>query len=407
MLDFVHSMPIRERRAIERVRSGLRVAEGATRDSFVVPSESGRSLHNVRLVEPPGPVETCDCEDFEARQAPCFHIYVVRHWLSGDLDLPRITKRDWRAYDQSQTQEYAIFRRLLLDLAKGFPEPFKDPLRAGRKPIPLMEQAYWAVQRSYLGFSLRRSHDFRVQSVKQGLLDDPHYYALTSHFLCRSDVREGLHDMLARSALPLVAVEDRCAIDSTGLRTTRFNYYRKEKYEPSRENDWRKLHALVGVKTHVIPVLEVTAGSANDSPQFPILLKRAHDCGFSFKEVYADKAYQGRQNFNMADELDVLPFIPFKRNQTGESKGSPLYHKMFWYAKLHREEFDLHYGQRAQVESTFGSIKQKFSETLSSKKFDSQYNEVLCVAIAHNITVLVRQMFEVNLLPEFLQPTTT
>jgi hypothetical protein len=100
----------------------------------------------------------------------------------------------------------------------------------------------------------------------------------------------------------------------------------------------------------------------------------------------------------------VLPFIPFKRNQRGQQKGSPLHRKMFLFFQYHREEFDRHYGQRAQVESTFGAFKQKLNETLSSRKFTSQQNEILCLAIAHNITVLVRQMFEANLLPDFAQP---
>ncbi len=210
--------------------------------------------------------------------------------------------------------------------------------------------------------------------------------------------------MLARSAIPLIGLEDKCAIDSTGLRTTRFNYYRQEKYNPSRENAWLKMHALVGVKTHVIPALEVTSGTVSDSPQFPALLKRATANGFHFAEVYADKGYQSRENFNAADQLEIVPFIPFKRNQTGKAGGSPLYHKMFLFFQYQREEFDDHYGQRAQVESTFGSFKQKFGETLASRNFTAQVNEVLSLAIAHNITVMVRQMFEAGIPPDLLRP---
>ncbi|MCI4343525.1 MAG: transposase [Thermoplasmata archaeon] len=210
--------------------------------------------------------------------------------------------------------------------------------------------------------------------------------------------------MLARSAIPLIGLEDKCAIDSTGLRTTRFNYYRKEKYEPERENDWRKLHALVGVKTHVMPVLEFTDGSVHDSKMFESLLRRALENGFQFKQVVADKGYQGRANFNTAAELEVQPFIPFKKNQTGETKGSPMYHKMFLFFQLHREQFDQIYGQRAQVESSFSAYKQKFGEVIASRNFDAQQNEVLCTAIAYNITILVRQMFEAGILPDFLQP---
>lgn len=404
----------REVRAIEMLRSGGRVAESKRSGEYLVASQSGNGLYRVRVHAPFGPAESCECPDFQERLAPCKHILFVRHWTREDGPTPvnpagqpshhRATTRNWHLYDQSQTYEYQLFNTLLLDLANGFPEPERDPRKAGRKPIPLRDQAYWAIHREYLGLSLRRSHGLRQNEVALGRVADAHYYALGSHFLCRSDVRESLHDMLARSAMPLIGLENRCAIDGTGLRTTRFNYYRKEKYTPDRENDWQKLHALVGVKTHTIPVLEVTVGSANDSPQFPVLLKRAISLGFQFKEVYADKGYQSRENFRVANECDVLPFIPFKSNQTGRAKGVPIYHKMFHLFQSRRDEFDAHYRQRAQVESTFGAIKQKFSETLASRTFDSQCNEVLCLAIAHNITVLVRQMFESGILPDFLPP---
>ncbi|MGH7068559.1 MAG: transposase [Acetobacteraceae bacterium] len=64
----------------------------------------------------------------------------------------------------------------------------------------------------------------------------------------------------------LTALETACAIDSTGLRTTRFNYYRKEKYKTPRQNVWMKMHALVGVRTHIIVALDVTEGSGADFP---------------------------------------------------------------------------------------------------------------------------------------------
>ena len=419
MVELPPSATTREVRALEMLRAGKRIAETSILGEYVVASQSGKGFYRVRTVAPFGPAESCDCPDFAGRQAPCKHIYAVRHWLAAGegseeapasrikVQVPPQAKRDWSVYNESQAEEYRLFNALLRDLSIGFPEPFKDPHLAGRKPIPLREQVFCAVQKAYLGFSLRRSHGFRTEAARNGLLSQAPYWTIPSRFACRDDVGAGLHDMLARSAIPLIGLEDRCAIDSTGLRTTRFNYYRKEKYDPTRENQWLKLHALVGVKTHVIPVLEVTAGAAGDSPQFPTLLERAAANGFHFKEVYADKGYQGRENFNAAAGLDILPFIPFKSNQTGQSKGSPMYHKMFLFFQYHREAFDQHYGQRAQVESTFGSFKQKFGETLSSKKFTSQVNEVLCLAIAHNITILVRQMFEVGILPDFLGPPAT
>ena len=417
MLKLPVTMPAREIRALAMLRAGSRVAESSKPGHFVVTSQSGKGFYVVRRPGALGGSEDCTCPDYAERGgAPCKHVYLVRHWIQAGEDEPSPTRpeplisppiqrrRNWAAYNEAQMEEGRLVRTLLRELSNGFPEPYKDPRLAGRKPVPLRDQVFCAVQRSYFGFSLRRSHDFRVTAVEREFLSAPHSYSLVSHFLCRQDVTAGLHDMLARSAIPLIGIEDRCAIDSTGLRTTRFNYYRKEKYNPERENAWLKLHALVGVKTHGIPALEVTAGSVGDAPQFPVLLNRAMENGFRFKEAYADKAYQSRTNFNAAADLEVLPFIPFKSNQTGQSKGSPLYHKMFLFFQYHREEFDQHYGQRAQVESTFGAFKQKLNETLASRIFPSQVNEILCMGIAHNLMVLVRQMYEVDLLPDFLHP---
>jgi Transposase DDE domain/SWIM zinc finger len=416
MIDLPPKRTTREIRALGMIQADHRVAKAlGTSGEYVVPSQAGRGLYRVRIGNPPGTSDTCTCADFEERHAPCKHIYLVRldgkfegmplpSYGFGTHSPPSPPKRNWALYNRGQMEEGRLVKKLLRDLANGFSEPHKDPKRAGRKPVPLRDQAFCAVLRSYYGFSLRRSHDFRQMAVEKEFLSSSHSYSLVSHFLNRADVTEGLHDMLARSAIPLIGLENTCAIDSTGLRTSQFNYYRKEKYEPTRENVWLKLHALAGVKTHIIPVLEVTVGAANDCPLFPILLKRAAANGFQFKEVYADKAYQSRENFNTADVLEMLPFIPFKSNQTGKTAGSPLYHKMFWFFQYKREEFDNHYGQRAQVESTFGALKQKLSETLVSRKFTSQQNEILCLAIAHNIMVLIRQMFEADILPDFLQP---
>ena len=213
-----------------------------------------------------------------------------------------------------------------------------------------------------------------------------------------------LADMLGRSVLPLRPIESRCAVDSTGFRTTMFHYYRKEKYNPERENIWLKAHALVGVRTHAILSLEVNDGNAGDSPRFPLLIERALKCGFELKEALADKAYNSRKNFDVADDPGVVPIIPFKSNQTGHSKRSASYHRMFLFFSYHRDKFDEIYGDRAQAEATFGSIKQILGETIASRNFDAQVNELYCKAIAHNIRMLIHAMFDLGIMPDFLTP---
>lgn len=403
----------RERRALELLHGCHRVAESSTPGEYFVASESGNGIYKVTILGPDGSAEECTCADFELRVAPCKHIFMVRHWLAAadspagtplPLPSPKRLRPYQKTYDLAQNEEYRLFGTLLRDLCAGIPEPERDPHMAGRPPIPLLELAYCAVQKAYLGFSCRRSQGFRNEAAAKGQLSDAYYWDTPSKFLCRDDVAPVLHDLLARAAIPLIGVDNSCAIDSSGFRTTRFHYYNHEKYQPTRKNIWLKAHILAGAQTHVVPVLEVTEGSAGDSPRFPALLKRAVGAGFTIKEVYADKGYLARDNFEAAAELGVDAFIPFKVNSTGQSRGSSIYHKMFLFFQYQREKFDQHYGQRAQVETTFGAIKQKFGEALWSRNFAAQVNELVAKLVAYNITVLIRQMFEQDLLPDFLRP---
>jgi len=62
----------------------------------------------------------------------------------------------------------------------------------------------------------------------------------------------------------------------------------------------------------------------------------------------------------------------------------------------------LHYHKRSNVESTFVSIKRKLGDTLKSKNSTSQINELLCKIIAYNITVLIQEMYELGIEPNFI-----
>ncbi len=74
---------------------------------------------------------------------------------------------------------------------------------------------------------------------------------------------------------------------------------------------------------------------------------------------------------------------------------------MYHYFKLNEAEFREHYHVRSNVETTFHMIKTKFGDKLKSKTFTSQKNELLCKVIAHNIVVLIHEMFELGIEPNF------
>ena len=78
-----------------------------------------------------------------------------------------------------------------------------------------------------------------------------------------------------------------------------------------------------------------------------------------------------------------------------------MWNKMYHYFMLNRDEFMEHYHQRSNVESAFNMIKAKFGDKLKSKNWTAQQNELLCKLIAHNIVVLVHEMFELGINPNF------
>ena len=413
MAELPDRVPTREARAIEMLRTGLRAAEGKNPGEFVIPSRSGHGLHCVSGIGIEEAQETCDCEDFLARQAPCAHIYFARHWITNPPEPEsRVQEPSERQIRSPRSPTYGLARRregehfpiLLKELCKGVSEPARDSSLAGRKPIPLRDQVFCAIQKTYECLSAERTSYVRAQAARAGFIERDYYFDVVSKFLCRPESTDILMDVLARSAFPLRAFENRCVADSTGFRTTRFHQYREEKYNPGRRNTWLKAHALVGVRTHAVVSVDISEGSAGDAPRFPLLLQRAKDAGFEFKEVLADKAYNSRKNFDVAESMGMTAIIPFKSSQTGQARGSSAYHKMFLFFSYHREKFDEHYRDRGQVEVTFGAIKQKIGETIMSRNFHAQVNELMCKLIVHNITMLIQSMYSLGVLPDFLEP---
>ncbi len=85
-----------------------------------------------------------------------------------------------------------------------------------------------------------------------------------------------------------------------------------------------------------------------------------------------------------------------------KSKASPLWKKMFHYFQLNRDEFMDHYHKRSNIEATNAAIKRKFGETLKSKNPTAQVNELLAKIIAYNLTVVIHEMYENGIEPNFL-----
>ena len=366
-----------------------------------VPSQTGKGKYTVDLSKP-----SCTCPDFALRGLKCKHIYAVEYTLTppteavcAEAKTKRPTYRqDWPAYHSAQTHEKAHFQALLYDLCQGIKEPRRH---MGRHRRPLSEAVFSAAFKVYSTTSTRRFMSELVQASAYGYIESvPHYNSVLNAFQS-PDLTPVLHDLIRESSLCLKLVEVDFAVDSSGFSTSRHLSWYNARYGHEQENhDWMKVHLMCGVKTNIVTSVETTGSYANDSPPFrPLVQATAQN--FRLRDVDADKAYSGKANLELVTALGGTPYVPFKKNTTGDGDGSPLWQRLWRVYQYHREEFLTHYHQRSNVESTMWMIKSKFGEHIRSKTDTAMVNELLCKVLCHNICVVIQSVYELGVEPNF------
>jgi transposase len=354
---------------------------------------------------------TCTCPDFVYRGGKCKHIQATRYYLQVEKDTPTGTVTEkvhltyaqaWNAYNEAQKAEVNLFDDLLKDLVKAIPEPEQT---FGRPRLSLQETLFCAIQKVYSQLSSRRAHSLFQNAVEREQIGHAPNFNQPSILFRNSEITPILHKLVTLSALPVAGIEEDFSVDSTGFRTTQFNAYEGAKYGRKKEHHWVKAHLCAGVKTNVVAAVAITDAYSNDSPQFGSLVRKTAS-GFTINEISADMAYSSRANLQTVANEGGKAYIPFKKNATGRAGGSAIWKKMFHYFQLNRDEFMGHYHKRSNIEATNAAIKRKFGETLKSKNPVAQVNELLAKIVAYNLTVVIHEMYENGINPEFLHPKT-
>lgn len=358
---------------------------------------------------------TCTCPDFDAWQLPCKHVFAVQIFTghpsppskgqkNEDSPMPRPTySQDWAAYNAAQIHEREHFEQLLKELCAMVTEPKQ---KMGRPRLPLSDAIYTLASKVYSTMSARRAATELERCVERDLLDGcPHANSI-SRYMLDPKMTAVLTQLIEISAKPLSVVESHFSPDGTGFSTSTYSRWFDHKYgRDTRKQRWLKAHVMVGSRTNVVTSVVVTESWVNDSTQLPDLLASTAK-NFNMKEVSADKAYLGNLNLMAIEAHGAVPFIPFKVDSVLSEHSTSAWSRMwglFWYQ---REEFLRRYHQRSNVEATFSMIKRKFGGAVRSKKFESQKNEVLCKFLCHNIVVLIHEMYELGIEPDF-HPTST
>ena len=301
----------------------------------------------------------------------------------------------WHNYNESQTKEKALFVNILEDICNLIEEPSHD--KVGRKPAKTKDIVFALVLKQYLNTSSRRvQSDLKLFKEVGFISSDIPFNTLLDHFE-RRELKAVLRELIEISALPLKQIELDFAIDSTGFGTSRYKTFFNMKHGgEGRWREFRKCHAVCGVKTNIITSVEITEGHVNDQTQFvPLAEDTARN--FEIRDFCADKGYISAMNYNLIKELGGQAFIPFKKNATGQARISgvrkDIYRNAYKFFKEHKEEFLLRYHKRSNIESCFSMIKRRFGNNIKCKKEISQDNEILGKILAHNICVLVQEIF--------------
>jgi len=316
--------------------------------TWIVPSQSGKGRYTVC---PHDHDPHCTCPDHEARGVRCKHIFAVEYVILREsnedgtttvterVTLSQTTKKtypqNWRAYNAAQTREKEQFLTLLRELCGGVSEAERP--KNGRPRLPIRDALFAACFKIYSTVSARRfMSDLRDAHAKGLIGKVPHYNSIFN-YLENPELTPVLRTLITESSLPLKAVENDFAVDSSGFTTSRFIRWYDHKYGKVRQQqEWGKVHLMCGVKTNIVTAVEIRDKDASDTKLLPDLVNATAE-NFKLREVSADKGYGSLNNYAVIDSHGAVPYVAFKSIHTG--RGGGLWRRCFIISNLTEKIF--------------------------------------------------------------------
>ena len=136
--------------------------------------------------------------------------------------------------------------------------------------------------------------------------------------------------------------ETMAATDGTGNPHSRGKNWRNDRLDSVKYREYDKAHYIVGVKSLVIPVSRVTRGTWSEIPEFEHLVRTAIP-GSNIKVVSADSGLVAIDNYEVAHELGVTPYIKPKDWAVFRPHPSNAYERMVNFATKFPDRFNDRY----------------------------------------------------------------
>lgn len=310
---------------------------------------------------------------------------------------PYIDTREFSAYDKARTNEYSHFKELLNELL--FLTIKEDPtIKMGRTRISDKDRLFAMIMTTYHKADLRKAVSMLKELKEQQWLKKAPSFKSLSNFFNEEKFSTILDDLIRISSLPFVNFEKTIAIDATGFSTSQFARWFNYKWgkQEGDERVWVKLHAATGCNTNCFLSGTVTHCRVADIKMAKDIMGKVSK-KFKVEDFVADKAYSSRELFQFIKDLGLNPYIPFKSNSKGGSKGVHIWKIMYEKFVYERQNYNNHYHKRSNVETNFSMIKERFGKNCKTKNLIAQTNEIKCKMLAVNITLLIQLSYKHNI----------
>jgi hypothetical protein len=285
---------------------------------------------------------------------------------------PRAQKGTYRVTNWAEYDRALVARG---DITFWFDPPAIQALwlavPSGRRGAPVL-YSDWAIQVLLMLKQVFGLPNRRVEGLARSLMR-----------LMGLDLPVPDHTVLSRRARTLtVQIERRersgpihVVADSTGLKVFGEGEWKVRQHGAGKRRTWLKVHLGVDAEARDVIAVEVTTTAWTDGEMFGGLINQIEG---SIEQISADGAYDTREAYDMAAQREARLVVPPRENAVPWEPTHPRTHALADIAQKGEAPWkrDTGYHRRSLAENAMYRLKQLFGDTLTSRLFEAQVNEV-------------------------------